>query len=167
MNYMKVLGILFIILGLIFVVYPLYSGQAVSFIAGICLISFGFACIIDGFSIWSIMTHYSAINILLGICAILLGILFIYKVDALSFLVGFQFYLIAFVMIFVGLLGIIVGPELISKLTSLLILVLGLITVSFAAYSITQPLYAAIFVGICLILEGISFLFAGNAIETS
>ena len=39
-------GILFIILGLLFIIYPLYSAAAVSFIAGICLIAFGFAAII-------------------------------------------------------------------------------------------------------------------------
>ena len=101
MTYKKVLGILFIILGFIFTIYPMYSAEAVSWIAGICLIAFGFASIIDGFSVWSMMTHVSAINILLGMFAMLLGLLFIYKIDALSFLVGYLFYLIAFILIFV------------------------------------------------------------------
>ena len=38
MDYRKILGIIFIILGLLFVIYPLYSAEAVSWIAGICLI---------------------------------------------------------------------------------------------------------------------------------
>ena len=97
MDYKKLLGILFILLGIIFAVYPIYSAQAVSWIAGICLIAFGFASIIDGFSLWSVMTHVSLINILLGICAILFGLLFFYQIDALSFLVAYQFFLIAFV----------------------------------------------------------------------
>ena len=167
MDYMKVLGILFIILGLIFIVYPLYSAAAVSLIAGICLIAFGFAAIIDGFSVWSMMTHVSAINILLGICAILLGLLFIYKIDALSFIVSFQFYLIAFVMMFVGIVGLISGIDTLSKLTSILIIILGIIAIFLAFYSIAQPLYAAILVGICLILEGISFFFTTNVVEAS
>lgn len=167
MDYMKVLGILFIILGLIFIVYPLYSAAAVSMIAGICLIAFGFAAIIDGFSVWSMMTHVSAINILLGICAILLGLLFIYKIDALSFIVSFQFYLIAFVMMFIGILGLITGIDALSKLTSVLIIILGIIAIFLAFYSIAQPLYAAILVGICLILEGISFFFTTTVVEAS
>ena len=115
MTYKKVLGILFIILGFIFTIYPIYSAEAVSWIAGICLIAFGFASIIDGFSVWSMMTHVSAINILLGMFAMLLGLLFIYKIDALSFLVGYLFYLIAFILIFVGITGIIFGPDKISR----------------------------------------------------
>ena len=88
MDYSKILGMLFIVLGLLFIIYPLYTSAAVSWIAGICLIAFGFASIIDGFSIWSMMAHVSALNILLGICAILIGLLFIYEIDALSFLVA-------------------------------------------------------------------------------
>lgn len=161
MDFRKILGILFIILGLIFVIYPVYSTEAVSWIAGICLIAFGFASIIDGFSVWSMLTHVSLLDILLGICAIILGLLFIYKIDALSFIVAYKFYLIAFVMIFVGIVGIAFGFGTISRLASVLILILGIIAVFCAFYSIAQPLYTAIFVGICLILEGVTFLVSG------
>ncbi len=157
MNYKQILGIIFIILGLLFAVYPLYSAEAVSWIAGICLIAFGFASIIDGFSLWSIVSHFSIIDILLGICAILIGLLFIYKIDALSFIVAYQFYLIAFVLIFVGLIGLFGGTTL-SKIASLLILIMGVVAVFLAVFSLAEPLYTAILVGICLIMEGIIFL---------
>ncbi|WP_406534159.1 DUF308 domain-containing protein [Methanobrevibacter sp.] len=58
MNYKTILGILFIILGLIFAVYPMYSAEAVSWIAGLCLIAFGFASIIDGFSVFNMVTRF-------------------------------------------------------------------------------------------------------------
>ena len=164
MDYRKLLGILFIILGFIFTFYPVYSAEAVSCIAGICLIAFGFASIIDGFSVWSRMAHVTALNILLGICAILFGILFIYKIDALSFLVAYQFYLIAFILIFIGISGIVYGFETISKAASVLILILGIISVFFAVYAIAEPLYTAIIVGICLIMYGITFL-ASNIMD--
>ena len=166
MDYRKILGIIFIILGLLFVIYPLYSTEAVSWIAGICLIAFGFASIIDGFSIWSMMTHVSLINILLGICAILLGLLFIYEISALSFILAYLFYLVAFVMIFIGIVGLVFGLDSISRIASVLILILGIIAVFFAAYSIAEPLYTAILVGICLIMEGITFL-ASDIIENN
>ncbi|MBE6500818.1 MAG: DUF308 domain-containing protein [Methanobrevibacter thaueri] len=165
MDYRKLLGIIFIILGLLFIVYPMYSAAAVSWIAGICLIAFGFASIIDGFSVWSMMAHVSAIKILLGICAILFGILFIYEIDALSFLVGYIFYLIAFVMIFAGIAGIFFGFNSISRITSVLILILGIVAFFLATFSIAQPLYTAILVGICLIMEGITF-FASSIVES-
>lgn len=165
MDIRKMLGILFVILGLIFIIYPLYSAQAVSWIAGICLIVFGFSAFIDAFSMWSIMTHVSGINILLGIFAIFLGILFFYNdFAALSFIVAVQFYLIAFVLIFAGILGLFSGPDTMSKVLSALILIVGIIAVYCAFVSIAEPLYAAIFVGVCLVLEGIS-LFTTKVVE--
>lgn len=161
MDYRKLLGILFIILGLIFTIYPMYSAEAVSLIAGISLIAFGFASIIDGFSLWSRITHASAINIFIGICAILLGILFIYEIDALSFLIAFNFYIIAFILILAGISGILFVPDTLSKIASVLILILGFVVVYLAAFSIANPLYSAIIVGICLILYGITFLASG------
>lgn len=161
MDYRKLLGILFIILGLIFAIYPMYSAGAVSLIAGISLIAFGFASIIDGFSLWSRITHASAINIFIGICAILLGILFIYEIDALSFLIAFNFYIIAFILILAGISGILFGLDALSKIASVLILILGFVVVYLAAFSSANPVYTAIIVGICLILYGITFLASG------
>ena len=163
MDFKKILGIILIILGLIFAIYPMYSAHAVSWIAGICLICFGFASIINGFSVWSMMAHVSLIDILLGICAILFGLLFIYKIDALSFLVGYLFYLVAFVLIFVGIFGIFFALDTISRLSSVLIVILGFVVAYLAFASIAQPLYVAIIVGICLIMEGILFLASGIA----
>lgn len=158
MDLRKLLGIIFIILGLIFAIYPMYSSAAISWIAGICLIAFGFASIIDGFSIWSMMAHASLLNILIGICAILLGLLFIYKIDALSFIAAYLFYLIGFILIFAGVFGIVFGFGSISRLASVFILILGIVAIYLAAASLAQPLYVAIIVGICLIMEGILFL---------
>ena len=166
MDYKKILGIIFIIMGILFAVYPMYSAEAVSWIAGICLIAFGFASIIDGFSVWSMMAHVSVLNILIGMCAMLFGLLFIYKIDALSFLVGFHFYLIAFVLIFAGISGIFFGSDTISRVTSVLILILGIVTVYLTFASIAAPLTVAIIVGICLIMEGILFL-ASSIAETN
>ncbi len=163
MDFRKILGIIFIILGIIFAVYPVYSAGAISWITGICLIAFGFASIIDGFSAWSMIAHVSLLNILIGICAIIFGILFIYKIDALSFLVAYQFFLIALIFIFAGLFGVIFGADMTSKLISVVIFILGIVAIYLASVSIAQPLYVAVIVGICLIMEGILFLASGIA----
>lgn len=155
MNYMKVLGILYMLLGIIFMVCPIVSAEVVSLIAGISLMAFGFATIIDGFSAQSRATHLSALKILLGICAVIFGLLFVYKIDALSFLVAFQFYLISFVMILIGIIGVLLESETMSKVAAALIFILGIISFFIATFAIAQPLYTAILVGICLIMEGI------------
>ena len=159
MNLKRILGIIFIILGLLFIIYPFYSASAVSLIAGISLIAFGIAAIIDGFSLLSRIAHITLIEVLLGICSIMLGVLFIYSIDALSFIVGFQFYFIAFILIFIGIAGIFSRPGSLAKIGSILTLILGIITVFLAAFSIAQPLFVAVLVGVSLLVEGIMLVF--------
>ena len=59
-------------------------------------------------------------------------------------------------MIFCGIVGIISNSTL-SKATSLLILIMGIIAIVLAVYSITEPIYAAILIGLCLIIQGLRF----------
>ena len=155
LNLEKIFGILFMILGLIFIIFPIFSADTISIIVGLSLLFFGFASVINGFSLWN-MSTFSKINLIIGIISIIFGILFIFAINALSFLVGFQFYIIGFIMIFCGIVGIISNSAL-SKTTSLLILIIGIIAIVLAVYSITQPIYAAILIGLCLIIQGVRF----------
>ena len=160
MNYKQILGIFFIILGILFAVFPIYTSIAVSILVGMCLIAFGFVTIVDGFSIWSQIAHVSAIKILLGIIAIIFGFLFIFYIDALSFLIGLQFYIVGFIMIIFGVAGLLSKMTNISTFTSILVLIIGIIAIALAVFSLNQPIYIAILIGIVLIIEGVNlFLF--------
>ena len=81
MDSRKIVGIIFIILGLLFIVSPLTSLIAVSLVAGISLIAFGLMTIIDGFSLFSRMAGISGLKIVLGILALILGALFIFHIQ--------------------------------------------------------------------------------------
>ena len=67
-------------------------------------------------------------------------------------------FLIAFVLILIGIFGIFFAPDTTSRLISVLVLILGIVAFYLAFASIAQPLYVAVIVGICLIMEGILFL---------
>ena len=151
------LGILFIILGILFAVFPLYASITISILVGIFLIAIGIAVIIDGCSIWSQIDNVSWIKILLGIIAIIFGLLFVLGVDAVSFLVGLEFYIMGFIMIFVGILCL-TAKGTMSKVSAVLMIIMGIISVLLAFWAIAMPLYAALLVGICLIMYGILFL---------
>ena len=58
-------------------------------------------------------------------------------------------------MIFLGIAGLFSGPG-VSKITSVLIVILGIIAIALGGLSLTQPIYAAILIGVCLIIQGIS-----------
>ncbi len=57
-------------------------------------------------------------------------------------------------MLLLGITGLI-SDQNISKLASILIIILGIIAFMLGALSLTQPLYAAILIGVCLIMQGV------------
>lgn len=58
-------------------------------------------------------------------------------------------------MIFIGIAGIF-GGEGVSKIASVLIIILGVITLGLGGFSITNPLFAIILLGVTLIIQGVS-----------
>ena len=140
----KISGILSIILGLIFIIYPVFSSGLVSILIGISLVFLGIAAMLSGFS---------AFNVIVGILAIIFGLLFIFNIDALSFLLGLQFYIIGILLILLGITGLFAEGS--SKIISVLIIILGIISFALGGFSITNPLFAAILIGVALIFQGI------------
>ena len=154
----KLAGILIIILGLIFMCFPIFSSILFSVIIGVSLLLLGISAIILGFGMMHENGSLAALTILLGIIAIIFGILFTFFVDAVSFLVSLQFYIIGIVMIAVGICGLIAKNDGKAKLMAVLVIILGVVCFFIAAFAMAEPLYIAIIVGIVLVLEGILML---------
>ena len=85
-------GILSIILGLIFMIFPMFSSDFISIIVGLSLLFFGISSVFMGWNMRNDLDRFSTAFIIIGIIAIIFGFLFIFYIDALSFLVGLQFY---------------------------------------------------------------------------
>ena len=138
-------GILAIILGLIFIICPIFSSVALTVLIGLSLVFLGIVLILSGFT---------AFNIIIGILAIIVGIGFTFNIAALSFLLGLQFYIIGILIILTGITGLFSGPG-VSKITSILMILVGIISFALGGLSIGQPLYAPIIIGVALIIQGI------------
>ena len=141
----KLAGILSIILGLIFIICPVLSTATLSIFIGLSLVFFGIALVVAGFT---------AFNIIIGILAIIVGLRFIFNIEALSFIFGIQFYVIGIILVLGGIVGL-VSDSGISKIASVLIIILGIISFALGGFSIEQPLFAIILIGVALIIEGI------------
>ena len=158
MDVNKGAGILSIVLGLIFILFPMFSSGLVSIIVGLSLLFFGISSVYLGYNMRNDFDLYAKTTIIIGIIAIIFGFLFILYIDALSFLIAIQFYIVGFIMIIFGISGLIsrMGP--ISTFTSILVLIMGVIAIALAAFSINQPIYIAIIIGIVLIIEGVALV---------
>ena len=164
MNFTKILGILLIILGVLFIAYPLVSAGVVSIIACVSLIAFGLVVMFNAFTLWSIASGRSIIELIMGFLLILLGFLFFVDLAPLAFLTAYNFYLIAIVLLVIGILGIIYG-EGTSKWASALVLIFGIIFFIMGILSINNPLFIVILIGVCLIIRGVLYLTLGSAFD--
>ena len=142
----KLSGILSIILGLIFIICPVFTTAALSILIGISLIFLGIALIFAGFT---------TSNIAIGILSIIIGLIFTFNITAFSVLFALQFYVIGAILILVGIVGLISDSQ-ISKIASVLIIILGIISFAFGGFSIGQPFFAAVLIGVALLIKGIS-----------
>ena len=107
MEFNKIIGLISIILGLIFIIFPMFSSEMVSVIVGVSLLFFGITSIIMGLSLRKTMKNIGMISLIIGVIAIIFGLLFLFAINALSFLVGLQFYIVGFIMIMCGIIGLI------------------------------------------------------------
>ena len=150
-------GYLSIVLGLIFIVAPVFSGQVISFIVGLSLLFFGIVAVYIGFETRNELTvNFSTSEIIIGIISIIFGFLFLFYLDALSFLIGLQLYIVGFIMIAFGLVGVLYPEEGMPRFGFAITLLMGILSIIVAAFSLAQPTAIAIIIGIVLIIEGIA-----------
>ena len=160
MEFNKSAGLISIIIGLIFIIFPMFSAELISIIVGLSLLVFGISSLFMGFNIRNDINKLpSTLSIILGILAIIIGFMFIFYIDALSFLVGLQFYIIGFIMILLGITGVIARINTASTITSIFVALLGIVSIFLAIFALNQPVYIAIIIGVVLIIEGITFFF--------
>ena len=158
MDFNKGAGIISIILGLLFIVFPMFSAGLISIIVGLSLLFFGIATVFLGINMRQAFDMFAIATILIGIIAIIFGFLFIFYIDALSFLVGIQFYLVGFIMIFFGIIGLLSKMNRVSAFTSILVLLMGIISIALAVFSLSEPIYVAMIIGVVLIIEGVTLI---------
>ena len=92
----KIWAILSIILGLILIIFPMFSSNLISILIGAIVLIFGVGLCYSGIISKEISTAFSSIAAVFGVVMIILGLAFIFGTNALSFLVGLQFYIIGF-----------------------------------------------------------------------
>ena len=155
MDLSKNLGIITVIIGLIFIIFPLFASELVPIIVGLSLIFFGLSTIILGFSIKE-NQKYTLTSIIIGIIAVIFGILFLFAYDSITFINGAEFYIVGIIMILFGISGIISQMNRVSAFTSILVLIMGIVLIALAIFTNSQPIFVAIIMGIILIIEGIS-----------
>lgn len=158
MNIDKTAGLSSIIIGLMLIIFPMFSSELISIIIGLSLLFFGISTVVIGFNMRDDIGVLSNIIMVIGIISVIFGILFIFFIDALAFLVSIQFYVVGFIMIVSGISGLMVRSDKMFIISSIIVLVMGFVSLALAIFAINQPIYVSIIIGLSLILEGVTFL---------
>ena len=153
MAFEKATGLITIIVGLLLMIFPMFSSEMISVIVGLSLIFLGLSITITGLR--SDSSNSKNIMLVTGILAIIFGLLFIFFIDSLSFLVGLQFYIVGFIMIVFGLTDLFSKMSRVPAFSSILILVMGIVLIALGTFSLNQPIFIAIIIGVVLIIEGV------------
>lgn len=151
----KMLSIITILIGLIFIIFPLFSANLISILIGASILIFGISLAYTGIISKDISGAFSSVAAIFGVVMIILGLAFIFGTNALSFLVGLQFYLVGFMLIVVAILGLLAGSD-INRMGSVISLVLGIVVLFIAAFAASNPELITIILGIALIAYGVS-----------
>lgn len=150
------MGILAVIFGIIIIAFPLLSVEFLVFAAGLAVCILSIYWIIRGLQNWGENKALCVLYILVGFFAFLFGLALTGNFPLFLYTSSFLLYVIGFLMIIFGIAGIINNKKIISKLSSLLFFIFGIVLLIFANLIFKNPLYLSIIIGIALIFEGIS-----------
>lgn len=152
------LGILAIILGILVMVFPLFSVFTASVLAGLAIIFLGIWLIAQSFGTWSASKAASITYLLLGIIALVVGIGLFGDILAFSFLVAFWLWFAGFFLIISGIMSLFAKEGTVGRGVGGLGIILGLLYIILANYA-WNPVWLAYLIGIWLIIDGITLFF--------
>ncbi|MDR0900706.1 MAG: DUF308 domain-containing protein [Methanobrevibacter sp.] len=151
-----VIGILAIILGILILFFPFSSQLALSVVVGIGILILGIHLLVVGANFWVISKGASIAYVILGIISIILGFMLLGNILLFDLLFGLYLYIVGFVMMVAGIIGLVSRAVPITKGSAGMMLILGLLTLILGVFAIEDPLYVAIILGIALIIDGIA-----------
>jgi membrane protein HdeD len=152
------LGILAIILGILVLIFPLFSVFTVSILAGLSILFLGIWLLIQSFAVWERNKGVSIAYLILGILGIIVGIGLFGNIVAFSFLVSFWLYLAGFFLIFSAIMSLFAKEGTAGKGSGIVGVILGILYIVLAAYA-WNPYYLAILIAVWLIVDGIALFF--------
>ena len=161
----KILSIITILIGLIFIIFPMFSANLISILIGASVLIFGIVLAYTGIISKEISPAFSTVAAIFGVVMIILGLAFIFGTNAVSFLVGLQFYIVGFMLIVASVIGLLGGAE-INRTGSVVSLVLGIVVIFIAMFAAGHPELITIILGIALLVYGITgYLYSDKILE--
>ncbi|OWT33259.1 hypothetical protein BGI41_03390 [Methanobrevibacter sp. 87.7] len=163
MNDLSITGIILFIFGIIIIIFPYLSQTFLSFVLGLIFIVYGVISLIRSYDNWNYTPGHSLTRIIGAIIGIILGVCLLGNIYLFSALVGIIFWIVGILMMIFGVAGIYYREYDPLRASSIIMLILGVITVLLGYFSFLDPFYVSLILGISLIIDGIGFISAGES----
>ena len=151
-----IIGILAIIFGLLILIFPFISLFAVSVITGIGILILGIYFLIAGASMWSFTKAGSIVYVIIGFLGMLTGIMVLGNPELFALLVSLYLYITGFMLLFAGLIGVFTRSAMTTKASAVLMLILGIVTIVLGYFTLLDPIFVSIILGLSLIIDGVA-----------
>ncbi|KZX17376.1 hypothetical protein MBCUT_02440 [Methanobrevibacter cuticularis] len=152
----SIIGVLAVIFGILIIVFPFTSQIVFAVIAGIGIVVFGVYLLVMGASFWSLSKAASVAYVILGILALILGLMLLGNAFLFDLLVSFYLYVTGFLLLFTGFIGLFSRAHVVTKGSAALMGILGILTIVLGYFALLSPVYVAIIIGVSLIVDGIA-----------
>jgi uncharacterized membrane protein HdeD (DUF308 family) len=155
---MKKLGhaLVFIILGLIVLAFPLLGVITASALSGFAVLALGIGLLIAGIGEMDESKTVGILDLILGFLALILGLGFIFNPALFSWVVGFLVLIAGLCLIIPGIVIVITKKGDIRWL-GVAALVLGILYLIFGLY-VSNPVILGVLIGLWLLINGVMLL---------
>ena len=145
------------IMGMALIILAVFNRNIIALTLNLSLICFGILALFKGGYIRKESDNiYSNISFVIGIIMLLFGCLALFYPNILSFLNGFEYYIIVPVLLIFGINGILSNLSYIFDLSSILTIIIGIILIYLAVFSSIDSMNIIISLTITLIGDGIA-----------
>ena len=151
----NIICFLTLLLGLMFIIFPIISITIISIFIGVGVVFLSLALIFTGFKTSGQLTIMSPITILLGLIGVIFGLAFIFNFNAVSVITGLQFYVLGFLFLVLGISGLVSELRYLSSISSLIMIVFGFVSLLLGVFAFDHPEILAIFIGLILVLQSV------------
>ena len=151
-----IVGILAVIFGLLILIFPFISLFAISVMTGIGILILGIYFLIAGVNMWSFTKAGSIVYVIIGFFGMLSGIMVLGNPELFALLVSFYLYITGFMLLFAGLAGVFTRSAMTTKAAAVLMLILGIVTVVLGYFTLLEPIYVSLILGLSLIIDGVA-----------
>ncbi|MDR0912648.1 MAG: DUF308 domain-containing protein [Methanobrevibacter sp.] len=156
----NLLGILMVIFGLVLMAFPFITETVLSVLAGISFLILGIYFIMSGVGVFDSSKISSILNIIFGIFSFILGLFLMGNIILFNFIASFYIIVFGVLYIISGLSGVFTRVTPFGRGSSIVLLILGILTIVLGYFALIDPIFIAIILGVGLIIDGVAFLFA-------